>query len=402
MIVCVLLPHLPLRVALRTARRPLDAVAVLGPSPGEPQVVGLPTDAAAEHGIRPGLRVGEALARCPELQIIPPDPAGVAAEHARLLARLEAMGAAVEPGPDGVAFFRADGLKRLYGGLPGVVSRARGALTVGLDGRVGAASTRFCALHAARQATTRAPRVVHPDEVEGFLAPLPIESLPLDPRTADELRGLGLLTVGDLAALSHRHALERLGFAQVHAWHAARGVDDRPLRPRPPANELRAHMGFADPVGSLPTLQAAARLLLGDLAAATRARGTSLRSLVIRVTCEDDGSWSHTVTLREPTCDADGMATAALHLLERVTAPATAIEVSGDASGPASHGQLSVLHLGASERALRMHQAAGQVRTRMGDHTLMRAVELEPWSRLPEHRWALVPFDTSPHRTPSA
>ena len=34
MIVCVLLPALPLVVALRQARRPSDAVAALGPLPG--------------------------------------------------------------------------------------------------------------------------------------------------------------------------------------------------------------------------------------------------------------------------------------------------------------------------------------------------------------------------------
>lgn len=161
-------------------------------------------------------------------------------------------------------------------------------------------------------------------------------------------------------------------------------------------------MGFADPVGSLPTLQAAMRLLLGDLAGAARARGTSLRAVTLRVMLEGNGSWSHTITLREATCDPGRLSTACLRLLERITAPATAIEARGDATGGPAHGQLSVLSIGADERARRMHQAAGQVRARLGDDALMRAVEMEPWSRLPEHRWALVPFDTSPLPGPSA
>lgn len=402
MIVCALIPRLPLLIALRHARRPPDAVAALGSAPGDPQIIGTPTAAAAAHGIRDGLRVGEALARCPHLEIIPPDPAAVAAEHERLLSSLENIGAAVEAGVEGTAYFRAAGLERLYGGVGGVVARTRRALPVGLGGLVGAAPTRFTALQAARTASPREPRVVPPCDAAGFLAPLPVEELPLDPRTAAGLRDLGIRRVGQLAALSHRHALERLGFAEVHAWYAARAGDDRPLRPRTPPGELHAHMGFADPVGSLPTLQAAMRLLLGDLAGAARARGTSLRTLTLRVMLEGNGSWSHTVTLREATCDPARLATACLRLLERVTAPATAVEVRGDASGGPAHGQLSVLSIGADERARRMDQAAGQVRARLGDDALMRAVEMEPRSRLPEHRWALVPFDTSPHPGPSA
>ena len=34
--------------------------------------------AAEAHGVRAGLRLGEALARCPTLQLVTPDPAGVA------------------------------------------------------------------------------------------------------------------------------------------------------------------------------------------------------------------------------------------------------------------------------------------------------------------------------------
>ena len=49
--------------------------------------------AAEAFGIRPGMRLGEALARCPTLTLVPPDPAGVADVWERLLVRLESVGA---------------------------------------------------------------------------------------------------------------------------------------------------------------------------------------------------------------------------------------------------------------------------------------------------------------------
>jgi len=73
-IVAVHIPRLPLLVALLHARRPLDAPVALGPPPGSPQVVGLCTPAAEAQGVRPGLRVGEALARCPGLDLVVADP----------------------------------------------------------------------------------------------------------------------------------------------------------------------------------------------------------------------------------------------------------------------------------------------------------------------------------------
>src|SRR5215213_970172 len=52
--------------------------------------------AAEAFGIHPGMRLGEALARCPRLALVPPDPVGVADDWEYVVSRLEAIGAAVE------------------------------------------------------------------------------------------------------------------------------------------------------------------------------------------------------------------------------------------------------------------------------------------------------------------
>ena len=58
-------------------------------------MVGEVSLAAEAFGVHPGMRLGEALARCPRLTLIPPDPAGVADAWERLLVRLESIGAAM-------------------------------------------------------------------------------------------------------------------------------------------------------------------------------------------------------------------------------------------------------------------------------------------------------------------
>jgi protein ImuB len=395
MVVATLIPRFPLLIALLRARRPLDAAVALGPQPGSPQLVGLCTPAAAAHGVRPGLRVGEALARCPDLELVVPDPDAVAEAAERVLLALEAMGAAVEPLGPGVACFEARGLERLHGGLAGVLRRARTALPVGADGRLGAAPSRFAAVQAAREAPPRRPLAVGPgaEEVAAFLAPLPAARLPLSPDAHEALAALGLDTIAQVAALPRAAALDRFGREGLRAWLLARGGDDLPLRPRRPPDAFQSAFRFPEPVGARGALEAAARLLLAELAGVARARGRALRGLTLRARLEGGGSWTRTLALREATADPERLAAAALPCLAEVAAPVEALAVRADASGALGGRQLTLVETGADERARRAREAVRQVRAAQGDEAVLRLVEMEPWSSLPERQWALVPYE---------
>src|SRR5436309_1333012 len=121
-IVCVLLPRFQLTVAAGDRAELPQTPAALAPEPGGVQAVGEVSLAAEAFGVHPAMRLGEALARCPRLTLVPPDPAGVADRWERLLVRLESIGAAVEPERPGLACFDARGLERLYSGLEGVLT----------------------------------------------------------------------------------------------------------------------------------------------------------------------------------------------------------------------------------------------------------------------------------------
>ena len=393
MIVAVTVPRLALLVALLRARRPLDAPVALGPEPGGPQVVGLCTPAAEARGVRAGLRVGEALARCPDLDLVVADPEAAAEASERTLERLEAAGFAVEPMGIEAAAFDARGTLRLHGGLDGVLRRVRSALPVGAGGRVGAAPTLFAALQAAREAAPGRPLVLAEGEVPGFLAPLPADRLPLAPELVRALHELGLRTVGQVAGLPRAAALDRLGFAGLAAWRLARGEGDRAPRPRTPPRPLRASVAFPEPVGALPALDAAARLLLGELSSAARGRGASLRSLTLRARLADGGSWVRDLALREAMTDPARLALAALPRLGEIPAPVTELWIGGDASGALAGHQLTAIPSPGAERRARASEAVRQVRAAQGREAMLRAVEIEPWSRLPERRWALTPYE---------
>ena len=72
-VVCVLLPRFELVVAVGAREALLKGPAALAPESGREQLVGEVSAAAEGFGIHPGMRMGEALARCPRLALVPPE-----------------------------------------------------------------------------------------------------------------------------------------------------------------------------------------------------------------------------------------------------------------------------------------------------------------------------------------
>src|SRR5438270_10586262 len=70
MIVCVLLPRFQLTVAASDRTELLRVPAALAPDVGGVQAIGEVSLAAEAFGVHPGMRVGEALARCPRLTLV--------------------------------------------------------------------------------------------------------------------------------------------------------------------------------------------------------------------------------------------------------------------------------------------------------------------------------------------
>ncbi|MDF2749262.1 MAG: hypothetical protein K0T00_437, partial [Gaiellaceae bacterium] len=94
-IACLLIPGFELRAALRERPRLALEPAALAPLPGTEPLLGPVTAAAEAAGVEPGMRLGEALATCPQLVLVEQDPAAVEREWEGVLQRLEDSGFAV-------------------------------------------------------------------------------------------------------------------------------------------------------------------------------------------------------------------------------------------------------------------------------------------------------------------
>jgi protein ImuB len=342
--------------------------------------------------VHAGLRLGEALARCPSLRLVSPDPAGVADEWDRLLSALEGIGAAVEPGPPGLAWFDAGGLRNLYGGsVEGVIAAARRAL--GTPARLGAASSRFAALAAASRARARRPELA-PAALAAYLAPLPVELLGRRAETAalpPVLERFGIRTLGELAKLPRDALADRFGASGPLARDLACGRD-APLRPRCPAERLEERLELPESASG-PQLERALGLLIDRLLARRERRGRPLRGAVLAAKLVEGGTWRSRVTFREPLADPRRMRLVLARCLSELPAPADVLRLRAEGFGPPSGDQRSLLAEPAKVRAARLREAVRQARAAAGPDAALRILPVDPDSRVPERRLALTPWD---------
>src|SRR5580765_7801500 len=142
MVACILIPGFELRAALRDRPRLGLKPAALAPLPGTEAVLGPVTAVAEASGVRPGMRLGEALATCPSLVLVYRDPAGVEQEWEAIVRRLEGAGFAIEPVEPGCLYFDTRGVERLYGGVSAALKRALSAVGSTWNATAGAADRR--------------------------------------------------------------------------------------------------------------------------------------------------------------------------------------------------------------------------------------------------------------------
>ena len=192
MIACLSIPGFELKAALRRQPSLATRPAALAPEAGGEPLVGPVTAAAAAAGVVPRMRLGEALATCPQLVLVDPDPAAAELAWEEIVRALEDAGFSVEPAALGVAYFETRGVERLYGGLEPALKRALAAAGAQWDARIGAAGRRFAALAAASVAQAGPLLVVREDEVDQFLAPLGLTLVPMERQRYDELEALGV------------------------------------------------------------------------------------------------------------------------------------------------------------------------------------------------------------------
>src|SRR5436309_3197808 len=407
MVVCVYLPRLELVVAAGGAGPLAGRPVAVAPLPGCEQRVGEVSGAAEALGVRRGMALGEALARCPDLALVPADPAGVQEAWESTLSSLESIGAAVEPARAGLAYFETAPLRALHGGDGAVIAAAQraGRVPAGMakgtrstarpapagggdrHARIGAGPTRFCALAAALAVRSRRALVLDGADAQRWLAQRPIGLLGFRAETEallEPLERLGVRTLGELARLSRPALADRFGRAGVLAHRLACGDDD-PLRPRRVQERLEETLEVGD-ASSGPALERVLGVLVDRLLARRERRGRTLRAVTLSAQLLSGGGWRERVVFRQAQCERERIVLALSVRLTMLPAPAATLGLGVERFGPVAGEQRALLDEARAVRAARLREAVAQVRAAAGVDAALRAVCVDLDSRVPERR----------------
>jgi len=183
----------------------------------------------------------------------------------------------------GVCAFAARGPARYFGGEAELARKVAEAVAQsGVACQVGIADGLFAAQLAARAGPTGV--LVSAGETRTFLAGLPVGVLGM-PELCELLPRLGIETLGQLAELPPAEAASRFGADGKLASRIARGLDPRPLVPRPPAVDLSVQAEFDPPVGQSEPVIFTAKALADQMHVRLAARGLACVRVGVQVHC---------------------------------------------------------------------------------------------------------------------
>jgi len=407
---CCWIPLFALRC--EEARRPeLASLPCALLSPEDPRRVWQVSSAARHAGVRPGLTVSQAIGLCPSLKLCEPDPVYYDEQFARLVVALSDVSPIVEPAELGRAFVGMDGLERLYGGPEEQVDKLLAALggPALADGapaalapvpvRLGWGRGKFVAWVAATRARPGGAVIVPVGGEAAFLAAQALGVLPLDPDTHRRLRQLGLRTLRELVALPEEAVASQFGGAGRRLWRLAAGALAEPVVGRWAPAPIVVGLTFFSPVADREMLAHALDQLIGRALRHPGRAGWRVQQVRVLAELEHGSSWKIETVLKEPTAERSRIvAPLATRLaqspptkpVERLT-----VEFVSSVPGPAEL-QLFARDASAAARAGRrraLRQAVHEIELRLRRAMLFHVIEVQPWSRIPERRYALIDFE---------
>jgi protein ImuB len=220
-----------------------------------------------------------------------PGPGPSARAFEPVVAVVEEFCPKVEVLRPGTCAISVRGPARYFGGESELVAKIAAAVrAAGFAGQIGVADGLFAAELAAALGTDDGPgaagRIVPPGQTVAFLAAQPVSALGR-PELGYLLPRLGITTLGEFAALPADEAANRFGASGEIAHRLARGLDPRPLAPRPPAADLSVRQEFDPPAGQSEPVVFAAKSLAEDLHARLAAMGLACVRIQVQVHCAD-------------------------------------------------------------------------------------------------------------------
>ncbi len=260
---------------------------------------------ARRFGVGSAMPISEAWRRCPHGIYLHPDMEKYARESDRVMEIFHRFTDLVEPVSIDEAFLDVTGSARAIGTGEEIARKLKGAIReeTRLTASVGVASSKLVAKVASDMRKPDGLVVVPAGGEAAFLAPLPVRRLwGVGPKMEEALAKLGIVTIGDLAAVEPGRLERRLGTHGHDLQSLARGEDDRDVVSQGEgAKSLGQEHTYGEDTADPDRLRATLLQLADAVAGRLRSHGLRARTVTLKYRDEDFHTTTHARTLADPT-----------------------------------------------------------------------------------------------------
>jgi DNA polymerase-4 len=306
---------------------------VVGAMPGNRGVVAAASYEAREYGIHSAMPISEAYRRCPEAVYVRPDMAKYQEASRRVFAVLSTITPLVEAASIDEAYLDVSGLEKLVGSPEDIGRQIRAKVfdETQLTASVGIGPNRLIAKLGSESCKPDGLRVVRPDEVLGFLAPMPVGNLRgLGHQTQKIVDRLGIRTIADLRAFPEEELERHLGRRAAASFRRqAIGIASDEVVPNRQRKSISKEQTFGSDVSDPNRLRDTLRELAGGVARIARREALAGRVVTLKIRFEGFETHTRQRKLDAPTNDERQIFRIGWQLFERGDLPQKPVRLIG-------------------------------------------------------------------------
>ena len=339
---------------------------------------------ARRFGVRSAMPITRAVALCPAATVLPVRMSRYREVSRQVFAIFQKFTDLIEPLSIDEAFLDVTGSERLLGPAEVIAGRIREMVRqeTQLAVSAGVAPNKILAKLASEAAKPDGLKEIRPEDVDGFLLPLPVSRLwGVGAVAASRLEAKGVRTVSDLRRMEKDHLLRLFGRwgEQLHAL--ARGVDERPVESEASVKSIGREETFEQDIRKGEELRRELLSLAEEVARRLRRKEVSGRTLTLKVRFADFSAVTRSRTFVGGLDHGPDIFREAEALLARTQAGALPVRLLGISMSQLEErgsGQIELFGEETRRGVQALDQAMDRLRERYGAKGICRGTLLEP------------------------
>lgn len=356
---------------------------VVGGSPRGRGVIAAASYEARKYGIHSAMPAAKAIRLCPKAVFIRPRMRHYAEASKKIREIFFRFTSLVEPLALDEAFLDVGGCEKLFGDGPTIAQMVKTAIQdeLGLTASAGVAPNKFLAKLASDLDKPDGLVIVPPDDVQGFLDPLPISRVwGIGKQTLKKFERIGVQNIRQLRTLTVDSMKSLFGINSEHFWRLSRGLDTRPVVPDRIAKTISHETTFSHDIVERDTMRAWLLELTDQVARRMRRHDVRGKTVNLKVRFSDFHTITRAQTIPEPTFSTRELEVVVDEIFQRIDLQGRPVRLLGMGVSNLCRKKLTqgLLFDGEErEKTGRLDSIKDQIKDRFGHDAVRRATSME-------------------------